>query len=776
MNSARFLFALCLSGLFYGNSLYAQEVLWVNAYGNATTDEIAFDANGGFWRFVQHGNDYQLGDSLIEQAGRVLVKQNADGTVAFIQDAGLTGTMRADKNGNMYIIARYIGKVSIQNIQLEEPTGYGLAILKYNPRGRLLWAKTYNGSGRINILEMAVVKHNVKFAFNYETSVSCGTDTLKTGATYGVAVGFLDSSGTLVKNINNILDDQLINGVFAFAENGNISVGSAYRGSVVINGKTYTASGSRQNVVVATFDNNHNFQWAHNYESVEPSIGFSTRLTAMAYVGGDSLIVGGVFKDQMKANGKWYYGGSEEGYFIRYTSGGSFQWIKQIPMEGPQRIIPISNGRWVTGATLGKYDDPSTDSCKVGYNDDRSVYVGTFNAKGECVTIKTFGGSRDFFLRGGLDAHTDGRISLKGRAYSSLYYGNNIQYRVTNNQIDFSMILGKCVAPKIGKLSADMALCEGESVTLKPQFFGQVQNLAWVKNGIKVNPDYRDENYVIDSISDSTAGDYWLRLTGACGIDSMKITVDKPKTKPSVVVMASDTFCEGTRAQAILNFTGTPPFAYSVLEDQVEKLYSTASMADTLTFNDAILLKPVSIEDKYCSAQLGTDSIQFVMENQPVSEFTVNITDFSVKFRSQATFHDKLIWDFGDGTTLTDDRYPKHTYSENGTYTVSLIAENECGADTLIKEVVIDVVSVSLPSSTGISLFPNPANGSVVLQFDGNSQLSYSIFNAQGRLEKTGTLTAQNQEIDITDLVSGSYHIMVRTNDGQMGVGHLLVE
>ena len=42
---------------------------------------------------------------------------------------------------------------------------------------------------------------------------------------------------------------------------------------------------------------------------------------------------------------------------------------------------------------------------------------------------------------------------------------------------------------------------------------------------------------------------------------------------------------------------------------------------------------------------------------------------------------DTYEWMFGDGNTSTDEN-PNHTYTDVGTYTVTLIATNECGSDT----------------------------------------------------------------------------------------------
>jgi PKD repeat protein len=70
----------------------------------------------------------------------------------------------------------------------------------------------------------------------------------------------------------------------------------------------------------------------------------------------------------------------------------------------------------------------------------------------------------------------------------------------------------------------------------------------------------------------------------------------------------------------------------------------------------------------------------------PVANFTANVTSGTVPFA--VTFNDTSMpvataweWDFGDGITSTE-KNPVHTYTEPGTYTVTLTATNKAGSDT----------------------------------------------------------------------------------------------
>ncbi|MEL7535409.1 MAG: PKD domain-containing protein, partial [Bacteroidota bacterium] len=77
----------------------------------------------------------------------------------------------------------------------------------------------------------------------------------------------------------------------------------------------------------------------------------------------------------------------------------------------------------------------------------------------------------------------------------------------------------------------------------------------------------------------------------------------------------------------------------------------------------------------------------------PLSDFsfsTVGVTGF---FTDNSINANSYFWNFGDGGTSSEQN-PEHIYASNATYTVSLITTNDCGSDTLVREVSMSTVSV----------------------------------------------------------------------------------
>ncbi len=107
-------------------------------------------------------------------------------------------------------------------------------------------------------------------------------------------------------------------------------------------------------------------------------------------------------------------------------------------------------------------------------------------------------------------------------------------------------------------------------------------------------------------------------------------------------------------------------------------------------------------------SELGVDCGGFCKPcpDPPVSSFsasqtvscvgTISFTDLSSGSASS------WLWDFGDGTTSTL-RFPSHTYTNPGTYTVSLTVTNSSGADTNTKA---NYITINLPTALGADFCP----------------------------------------------------------------------
>ncbi len=89
----------------------------------------------------------------------------------------------------------------------------------------------------------------------------------------------------------------------------------------------------------------------------------------------------------------------------------------------------------------------------------------------------------------------------------------------------------------------------------------------------------------------------------------------------------------------------------------------------------------------------------------PTANFTSDVTTTcfgTVQFEDLSTgIAQAWNWNFGDGVTSALPN-PSHTYSAPGTYTVTLIASNSLGADTLVQNAYITVTTPAAPQVNGV--------------------------------------------------------------------------
>ena len=132
-------------------------------------------------------------------------------------------------------------------------------------------------------------------------------------------------------------------------------------------------------------------------------------------------------------------------------------------------------------------------------------------------------------------------------------------------------------------------------------------------------------------------------------------------------------------------------------------------------------------------------------------------------------------WDFGDGSTDSTAN-PSHTYGSTGTYTVTLIASNDCGSDTTTK--VIDfLTSNDNDLLAGVKVYPNPSSGLVTLKWADLKGFELTVLNLQGQAVYSNLFnrTSGKQMLDFTMLSKGVYFVKLK-NEHEVLVKKLILE
>lgn len=193
----------------------------------------------------------------------------------------------------------------------------------------------------------------------------------------------------------------------------------------------------------------------------------------------------------------------------------------------------------------------------------------------------------------------------------------------------------------------------------------------------------------------SSAGDFVITLE-VTGQNNCKNSISKPKrvyAKPvSQFVMPSTVLCTNTEItitnSTTDNYDGNLNYAWFI--DNVQKA-TTTDLVTTFTTTGAKVVRLVS-SIAGCSDE--QESVSTTVHPGPVVDFSVvgNCEESSITFASAVNEPvDSYTWNFDDGGS-SDQSAPTHTYSQEGTYAVSLtvLTTNGCNNSKTIPVLIDD--------------------------------------------------------------------------------------
>ncbi len=76
--------------------------------------------------------------------------------------------------------------------------------------------------------------------------------------------------------------------------------------------------------------------------------------------------------------------------------------------------------------------------------------------------------------------------------------------------------------------------------------------------------------------------------------------------------------------------------------------------------------------------------------NLPKARFSYAVDGMTVTFTNASKDAEEYVWNFGDGSLLSKEANPVHTYAEPGTYSVELTAKNKAGENKMSDVIVLE--------------------------------------------------------------------------------------
>lgn len=189
------------------------------------------------------------------------------------------------------------------------------------------------------------------------------------------------------------------------------------------------------------------------------------------------------------------------------------------------------------------------------------------------------------------------------------------------------------------------------------------------------------------------AGRYELTITDAENCQATVPIEIKGSLAPTVAIsQVSEATCAGSTGSFQLTATGgTAPYTYDIGNGASTRNSFTDLSAGQYT---------VTTTDANGCAVTTTVNINSNGDVLPTARFTFDTTTANIQFINTSINADSITWNLGDGTSSNQTNIT-HTYNTSGSYTICLIASNNCGADTLCQEVNVKVVSSDVAEISG---------------------------------------------------------------------------
>lgn len=139
--------------------------------------------------------------------------------------------------------------------------------------------------------------------------------------------------------------------------------------------------------------------------------------------------------------------------------------------------------------------------------------------------------------------------------------------------------------------------------------------------------------------------------------------------------------------------------------------------------------------------------------------FTPGSLQNSVVFQSTSTNATGFLWDFGDGTSSTQPN-PTHTYAQEGTYKVKLTVNNNCGSNSIVKDVVVASLPVANFNAT-------PTSGCAPLEVQFNNLSSANVKKWEWTFNGGSPATSTLPNPKVTFAQTGNYTVSLKVSNDQ---------
>ena len=175
-----------------------------------------------------------------------------------------------------------------------------------------------------------------------------------------------------------------------------------------------------------------------------------------------------------------------------------------------------------------------------------------------------------------------------------------------------------------------------------------------------------------------------------------------------------------------------------------------------ITYNTSILSATVANQIKEVVKTIVYNNLTAwkVGAYDPTATFTFVANGNAVSFTNNSVNAQSYVWDFGDGTTSTEEN-PQHNYANEGPYTITLTAIN-CDKQSVSTQVKT-TLGTSQFEHKNITVYPNPATSTWNIASTNDTITNISVVDIMGKVVLNLKPESSTAQIDTIQLSAGIY-------------------
>jgi len=733
-------------------------------------------------------------------------------------DAQTSWSLDIDNLGNIYVTGTFDGTVDIDpgigTFNLTAPgAGENTFILKLDNAGDFIWAKSFAGIGNIKVRSIKTNSSGVYVTGDFQGTADfdpgIGTFNVTAGSTtYDAYIVKLDLNGNFewVKNMAGA--SGRAGGRTLFVNETEIYLSGSYSGTADLDpgiGTSNFTSVGGNDIFILKMDISGNLTWVKGFGGTLTD--FSTEIIA----DGTSVYLSGYFQgtvdfDPDSGVSNKTTMGQNDAFISKFTSGGSFEWVKTYGSTGhdfANSITVSSSNLFVSGSFENTVDfDGSSLTHTLNSVGGYDVYVLKL---GDCIATSS---SVDTMV---CTSYTWPQNSQTYNV-SGAYNDTITNVAGCDSIITLNLTIDDVIAPvaNVATLSNVTSECSVTSLTAPtatdncagsitgthnaslPITTQGTTTVTWTYNDGNGNTSTQTQNVVIDDNTAPVANVANLaNVTSQCSVTILTAPTATDNCAGSITgihnaslpitaqgtTTVTWTYNDGngntsTQTQSVVIDDNTAPVTnVATLSNVTSECSVTSLTAPTATDNCSGSITGTHNASLPITAQ-GTTTVTWTYNdgngNTSTQTQSVVITPINngitqtgtLTLSANAGGYDYQWVDCNNGNqAINGETDQTFTATANGSYAVEI----DNGSCTVTSNcITISTVGIDALNQKNWKVYPNPANEKLIVELEENTNIQ--ILDIFGKIVQTETLNTGKNNIDVSTLTSGVYFIQAGAN------------